>query len=398
MSTIQNGIRRKVGIRRKEQWRANLAARAHQTRLVAKSAVIETGHTIKPPDATLGCKNSKKCPNHERLQELYREVRAHTDNALALCEKQELESLDRKSSIPRYQPINFWQYYWGWEHQAETGGNSDAVNGYIHLADCALVDNISQNRLWGELPRIKSVVDDNLAKGHESRIWFDQFFDDLKCQSKNACHCSTGQGNPTKETAHTGMADRERARVLSALRTAYLQSAVNRNSLQSLQKMMRTISFALFLLLSVLGSIGAIWPDAIRLCAQTCPTGTSPNRWDIFIVEFIGVFSATLAGGLILLSRREADIFRRQYSQILLKAAAGGATAVLGLVLLIPISTNTLTLNTPLKILGFAVAFGFSQEAFTRLVDSRVDGLRKSVTPPSTRTPLELSETRSSSE
>lgn len=374
-------------IRWKSPWRANAAARAEQTRLVAKSAVTESGHVINS-DGGFSCTNQGNCPRHGQLEALYKEVRANTDKALALCGKQDLDA------------PNSWRRFARWRCQLETGSISDAVYGYIHLADCALVGIINQDQLWGELPRIKSVVDGNLAADNESRKWLDRYFHELRYQHAIANGgCAAAQPAALGEIRREVIGERERAGILSALRTAYLQSAVNRNSLLTLQRMMRFTSFLLFGLLIALGLLGAFRPQAIPLCAQACPTrpGTTPSGGDIFVVEFIGLLAAVLAGGATLMGRREPDVFRMRYSQLFLKAAAGGATAVLGLVLLCSITSNTITLNSQVSILAFAAVFGYAQQAFTRLIDNKVDVLRKSVLPPSTRTPLELAATQSSS-
>src|SRR4051794_20213728 len=71
-------------------WRANAAARADQTRLIAKSAMTEAGHTLESGGA-FGCTNQGNCPKHGQLEELYGEVRAHTDRALDIARKREPE-------------------------------------------------------------------------------------------------------------------------------------------------------------------------------------------------------------------------------------------------------------------------------------------------------------------
>jgi hypothetical protein len=382
-------------------WRANAASRADQTRLVAKSAVTETGHTLKP-DGTFGCTDQGNCPKHGQLEELYSEVRAHTDKALEIARKRDPKSTDHDNKDDgRKWSTKLWQRYKAWQYQLGTGSVRDAVYGHIHLADCALVDIITESQLWGELPRIKSVVDGSLATDHESRIWLDQLFDDLRHQEKKARLSPANQEGSTGGTARELIGEQERFGILSALRTAYLQSAVNRNSLLSLQKMMRTISILLSIMLVTLAIIGVFWSNVIPLCTDPagkgfCPVGTRPSGWDIFLVELIGVFAATLAGGLTLLGRHEPDIFQMRYSQLALKATAGGATALFGLVLLLPIVANTIPVSSSLAILAFAGILGYSEQAFTRMVDSRVDVLRRSVKPPSTSTPIELSQNRSS--
>jgi hypothetical protein len=386
----------------KAPWRANAAARAEQTRLVANSAIRETGHVINS-EGDFSCTNQGNCPRHGQIEALYKEVRANTNKALTLCGKQSLEARrqENTSKPARGDRLRgLWQRFRHWRYRLETGSISDAVYGYIHLADCALLDIINEDQLWGELPRIKSAVDDNLAADDESRKWLDSFFDELKYQDTKAKRL-TGTTRPTtpREVQPEVIGERERAGILSALRTAYLQSAVNRNSLLSLQRMMRFTSLALFALLIALGVLGTLRPQAVPLCAQqACPTrpGTTPSGGDIFMVEFIGLLAAVLAGGATLMGRHELDIFRRRYAQLLLKAAAGGATAVLGLVLLISIAPNTITLRSQLSLLAFAAVFGYSQQAFTRLIDNKADDLRKTVLPPSTRAPLELSYSQSS--
>ncbi|MGW4425640.1 hypothetical protein [Streptosporangium sp. NPDC004631] len=193
------------------------------------------------------------------------------------------------------------------------------------------------------------------------------------------------------------MGEDDRPLMQSVLRAAYTAQAMETGRVRNFRNLLLGGVFMLSLIVVAVVVTGAIWPDAIPMCgnqaviqphgllpAQICPTGgRSPGHGDVPLVALIGVLGAALATAASLSSRSELSTrYSLAVVQNLLKAPAGVATAVLGLLILnsgfVPGFTG---LASQPAILVWAMAFGYGQQVVTRFVDQRADSLLSAASP-----------------
>ncbi|MFF5210069.1 hypothetical protein [Streptosporangium sp. NPDC000396] len=189
----------------------------------------------------------------------------------------------------------------------------------------------------------------------------------------------------------------DRPLMQSVLRAAYTAQAMETGRVRSFRNLL--LGGVLMLTLIVLGvvTIGAIWPTVIPMCgnqaviqaqglmpAQICPTGgLRPSHGDVPLVALIGMLGAALATAASLSTRSELSTrYSLAVVQNLLKAPAGVATSVLGLLILnsgfVP---GFAGLGSQPAILVWAMAFGYGQQIVTRFVDQRADNLLSAASP-----------------
>lgn len=165
------------------------------------------------------------------------------------------------------------------------------------------------------------------------------------------------------------------------LRQAY-QAAIAANvewhtSLRAFRNVLFYVAGGLLLLLLAL----AVWhpfdPHILPLCperdgASECFGGTSPWR-SVLEVELVGAFGGLL-GSAFLLANLEKPPTRYNVlaPQIVLKAVAGAASALVGLLFLQSgVLFEPLGDSSAAELLSYAIAFGFSQQLVTQMIDKQ---------------------------
>ncbi|GAA3108344.1 hypothetical protein [Streptosporangium carneum] len=189
----------------------------------------------------------------------------------------------------------------------------------------------------------------------------------------------------------------DRPLMQSVLRAAYTAQALETGRVRSFRNLL--LGGIVMLSLIVLGVVlvGAIWPNSVPMCgnqsvvpaqgllpAQICPTGgLRPGHGDVPLVALVGILGAALSAATSLSTRSELSTrYSLAVVQNLLKAPAGVATAVLGLLILnsgfVPGFSG---LSSQPAILVWAMAFGYGQQIVTRFVDQRADTLLSAASP-----------------
>ncbi|MGI8809306.1 MAG: hypothetical protein ACR2KK_16010 [Acidimicrobiales bacterium] len=164
------------------------------------------------------------------------------------------------------------------------------------------------------------------------------------------------------------------------------------------------------LLAVAVGLVGFLSPSTIPLCFQpesggqtllVCPTAQSVFRTepipatatspalppsdpdvvirdtvagtDLFVVEMVGLAAAAVAAAAAIRQLRgSSERSGLPLALTLLKLPTGALTAVLGLILMRGQFVPGLSaLDSPGQILAWALAFGYAQELFTRLIDKQ---------------------------
>jgi hypothetical protein len=255
----------------------------------------------------------------------------------------------RKAAKARCIP---WQY----------AGYADIAISRMQAADALLVRLLTDEMLRGELPRIRQTVQSHLEPQDQRRKWLDSF------------------GEQDEE----GITPVDRQRIESALRGAYIANGFTRGRLRTFNNILLVAAVVLIALTVLLGVMDAHWGSNLA-CSDlgtkvVCPLGDKPNRSDILLIELVGAAGATVSAVYSLARKqRIEDPYMVHVGQAILKVSLGGITAVLGLLLLF--ATPGFHVDTTWEIFAFAAVFGYSQQIFTRFIDSRGDELLKAASP-----------------
>ncbi|GAA1270499.1 hypothetical protein GCM10009677_24100 [Sphaerisporangium rubeum] len=193
--------------------------------------------------------------------------------------------------------------------------------------------------------------------------------------------------------------EQDRPLLQSVLRAAYQAAAVESGRVRSFRNMLLGGVLILSLIVCGLVALGAAFPSWIPMCGhgtllsmlgpnatlpQVCPTGgPGPSHGDVPLVALLGVLGAALATAASLSTRSELSTrYSLAVAQNLLKAPAGVATAILGLLILnsgfVPGFTG---LSSQTAILVWAMVFGYAQQIVTRFVDQRANSLLHAASP-----------------
>jgi hypothetical protein len=148
---------------------------------------------------------------------------------------------------------------------------------------------------------------------------------------------------------------------------------------RSFRNLLFGVAFVLTLFAIGFGILGWLAPQWVGLCAQsplklsaTCPSGGSvPTSADVFLIELIGLFSASLVGSVAVRRMRGTPTpYALSMASLLVKLPTGALTAVGGLLLLrAGVLGPDLAASGTAQLVAYALVFGASQQAFTRLID-----------------------------
>lgn len=105
------------------------------------------------------------------------------------------------------------------------------------------------------------------------------------------------------------------------------------------------------------------------------------SRWDLWLVELVGLVAAAVASAFALRGIRGASTpISLPVALAVLKLATGALTAFLGLLLMrggfVP---GLSALDTSAQILSWAIVFGYAQQLFTRFVDQQANTVAEGI-------------------
>ena len=170
--------------------------------------------------------------------------------------------------------------------------------------------------------------------------------------------------------------DRARLR-LRAIRDAADRAAdVGQRAVRRFRNLLLLTAFVLALALLGLALAHAFDPGVTSVCGprslgpDRCIAGAKPAAMDIAAVEALGLVGGLIAALIPLARTRRADgPYSLWGAQIALKAAAGGATGLVGLLALQSGLVLGLSPQPGPSALAYAALFGALQHVFTRFVD-----------------------------
>lgn len=273
--------------------------------------------------------------------------------------------------------------------RARDGASVMRVQSRINAAETNLVRLAPDRDVLGMLPTIRAVVRENLEPKDPRRVQLD--------------------GIPADKGAQ--LTDIERGRVVAALREASAESRRKMARVRSFRNVLFVTSALLLVFAVAIALVGVIDPAALPLCFTpdgkvVCATqerlftgddpdsaiGGTVSRWDLFLIEMIGMVAAAIAAAAALRKIRGTSTpFSLPIALALLRLPTGALTALLGLMLMrggfVPGLSD---LDSSAQILAWAIVFGYAQEVFTRLVDSQANTVLDDMgkTSPTTRDPV----------
>ncbi|MER6784352.1 hypothetical protein ABT330_06905 [Streptomyces sp. NPDC000658] len=244
----------------------------------------------------------------------------------------------------------------------EYAGYADIAISRMQAADALLIRLLTDEMLCGEIPRIRQTVQSYLEPQDQRRKWLDSF----------------------REQDGEAISAVDRQRIESALRGAYTANGFTRGRLRTFNNILLVAAAVLIALTVLLGVLNAHYGSRLACSGfgtkLVCPLGDKPNHSDILLIELVGATGAAVSAVYSLArAQRVEDPYMVHVGQAILKVSLGGITAILGLILLF--ATPGFSVTSTWQIFAFAVVFGYSQQIFTRFIDSRGDELLKAASP-----------------
>jgi hypothetical protein len=169
------------------------------------------------------------------------------------------------------------------------------------------------------------------------------------------------------------------------LRRANEVSDEGHAAVRTMRNALLIASFGAIILLIIVASLGALAPSLVPVCApEVCPTGgSSPGAGDVTLVALFGCVGASLAVVQSLASMSTPETpYALNWAQMLLKVPAGALTSLVAVLALnSQVVANIVPPASHAGLLFYAIAFGYSQQAATRLVDQKAESVLNQARP-----------------
>jgi hypothetical protein len=191
--------------------------------------------------------------------------------------------------------------------------------------------------------------------------------------------------------AKPALTDEDRGPIAHNVRAIYAACADEHVRTRSFRNLLFGATLVLTLFAVGIGLLGWCAPGWFMLCVPahptvaTCPTGGSaPTGGDVFLVELIGLFSAGLMGSVTIRRMRGSSTpYAVPMASLLVKLPSGALTALAGLLLVRAgvLGPDVAAAGTA-QLVAYALIFGGSQQAFTRLIDIQTQNVLDSIPTP----------------
>jgi hypothetical protein len=201
-----------------------------------------------------------------------------------------------------------------------------------------------------------------------------------------------------------------RERLVAAVRDAMAEARNAQMRLRSFRNLLLLFAVVLFGVALGVGALGVAAPEKLPVCFQpvqvtagqtatpriVCPHNESVvpagqdvddaiagtvDAWDVPMIELLGLIAAGVAATVAFRRVRGTHTpYSVPVTLALLKLPLGALTAVLGLILMRANFVSGLSaLDNSAQIIGWAVVFGYAQQAFTQFVDRKSQDLLEDV-------------------
>jgi hypothetical protein len=202
------------------------------------------------------------------------------------------------------------------------------------------------------------------------------------------------------------MSSVDRERLVAAVQGSMGEARNEQMRVRSFRNLLLIFAGVLLALATGVCVIGMVVPEKLSVCFQpvqvtasqaqarriVCPTQESElaaqadidkvvaatvDAWDVPLIEFLGLVAAAVATATALRKVRGTSTpYSLPAALALLKLPLGALTAVLGLILMRGDFVPGLSaLDSSAQIIGWAVVFGYAQQAFTQVVDRKAQDL-----------------------
>ncbi|HEV7931943.1 MAG TPA: hypothetical protein VGP70_06415, partial [Actinomadura sp.] len=204
----------------------------------------------------------------------------------------------------------------------------------------------------------------------------------------------------------------DRERLVAAVQGSMAEARNEQMRVRSFRNLLLIFAGVLLALATGVCVIGMAVPEKLPVCFQpvqvtqaqaqgqarriVCPTQESElpaqadvdkvvaatvDAWDVPLIEFLGLLAAAVATATALRKVRGTSTpYSLPAALALLKLPLGALTALLGLILMRGNFVPGLSaLDDSAQIIGWAVVFGYAQQAFTQVVDRKAQDLLEDV-------------------
>jgi hypothetical protein len=284
------------------------------------------------------------------------------------------------------------------------GAAVQRVHGHLDAAEVLVLRAAPPEYVHGQAPALVAYIRRHLVPS------------DPRCQSAEQALKAEGvavrtadaeSAAPATQDAGTRrMAPGHRERLVAALHGAMAEARNEQMRVRSFRNILLIFAILLFILAIGICAFAIAAPQRIPVCFQpvqiapgqteaqrlVCPTGESAlragadfdavvrgtvNSWDVPLIELLGLIAASIAATAAFRKVRGTNTpYSLPATLALLKLPLGALTALLGLILMragfIP---GLSALDNSAQIIGWAVAFGYAQQAFTQVVDRKTQDL-----------------------
>jgi hypothetical protein len=282
----------------------------------------------------------------------------------------------------------------------------------LDAAEAQLLNIAPPGYVLGQMPSLRQHVRCHLVPGDQRREDFELLARRLGLNDPPL----TPTTDQSRYEEKKRIVERERGQIVTAMRAASSASLREQVRVRSFRNVLLVTTAITTLLAIGVAITGWLNPTLIPLCFApeeagqaivVCPTqqsapfsttqsGTTPaattediddaigrtaTRWDLLVVELVGLTAAALAAtAAIRRLKGSSERYGLPVALAALKLPTGAITAFLGLLLMRGQFVPGLTaLDTSAQILAWALVFGYAQQVFTRLVDQQGQNVLNSV-------------------
>lgn len=281
---------------------------------------------------------------------------------------------------------------------ALTGAAVQRVHAHLDAAEVLVLRGAPLEYVRGQAPALLVYVRSHLPPG------------DLRCQAAERVLAAEDKG---RRARRAGISPGDRERLASAVQGAMAEARNEQMRLRSFRNLLLNSAAGLLALAIGVCVFGAAAPGRLPVCFEpvraaatvgtttatrqlVCPTRESPfptgtdvdtvtartaRRTDVPLVELLGLIAAAVAASTALRKVRGTSTpYSIPAALAFLKLPLGALTALLGLILMRADFVPGLSaLDGSAQILGWAIAFGYAQQAFTQVVDKKAQNLLEDV-------------------
>lgn len=283
---------------------------------------------------------------------------------------------------------------------ALTGAAVQRVHAHLDAAEVLVLRGASLEYVRGQTPALVGYVRRHLPPG------------DPRCQAAERLLAAEETGS-RRRARPAGLAQADRERLASAVQGAMAEARNEQMRLRSFRNLLFNSAVGLLALAIGVCVFGAVAPGRLPVCFEpvrpaatagtstatrqlVCPTRESPmptgtgagtvveataRRTDVPLIELLGLIAAAVAASTALRKVRGTSTpYSLPAALAFLKLPLGALTALLGLILMRADFVPGLSaLDDSAQILGWAIVFGYAQQAFTQVVDRKAQNLLEDV-------------------